>query len=384
MGLEENRNEAASLAKYRAPISRPLDRTFRLADRTDMSAIKSRMNRQVLRTILVALPKVLNYTASRVPAFRERLRQRDIIAWIGLQDGSIGRIVEIRSGKFQSRPGTAAQAEVTMMFKDVATALKLLLPNRDQAEIIHAAKNFRVVTAGPDDLVVWFTQTLNMSETAGLAMGTLMPDGSRRYTTCTNGGPLFVYVQDGRILRVTPIEFDDTDPSTWVIEARGRRFSPARRALVAPHALDDEIPGLFGQANPSPDEAGGFRSQRRTQSPEPRQIRLRADQLGRGAEHRRQGNQSAEARPRAWFHHFPHVVSPPVGKRGLLPERADALRQPDRLHPRRRQPRQLGGMVLGRHAPLRQFDARRRPCGLWRGGGLPQGSRDDRLLVLRS
>ena len=70
-----------------------------------MLAIRSRMNRQVLRTILVALPKVLNHTASRNPAYRERLKQRDIVAWIGLQDGSIGRIVEIRGGKFRSRAG---------------------------------------------------------------------------------------------------------------------------------------------------------------------------------------------------------------------------------------------------------------------------------------
>jgi trimethylamine-N-oxide reductase (cytochrome c) len=195
------------------------------------------MRRQALNIILLALPKVLNHTARRVPAFGERLRQRDLTAWIGLQDASIGRIIELRRGRLRSRPGKAADADVTMVFKDVATALRSLLPNRKQADLIHAAKNFKVVTSGPDGLLVWFTQTLNMSETAGLPMGTPMPDGSRRYTTCTNGGPLFVYVKDGRIIRVTPIEFDDTDPPTWVIEARGRRFSPPRRGLVAPHAL---------------------------------------------------------------------------------------------------------------------------------------------------
>src|SRR5208337_770985 len=159
------------------------------------TVIKSSMNRQVLKTVLFALPKVMNLTASRVAAFRERLKQRNVVAWIGLQDGSIGRIVEIRGGKFRSRSGTAAEAAVTLVFKDVATALKFLLPGRDQGEIIHAAKNFKMVTGGADELVVWFTQSLNMSETAGLPMGTPMPDGSRRYTTCTNGGPLFVYVK---------------------------------------------------------------------------------------------------------------------------------------------------------------------------------------------
>lgn len=95
------------------------------------------MKRQVLKIILVALPKVLNHTARRVPAFRERLRQRDLVAWIGLQDGSIGRLIELRAGRFRSRPGRAADADVSMMFKDVATALRSLLPNRKQADLIH-------------------------------------------------------------------------------------------------------------------------------------------------------------------------------------------------------------------------------------------------------
>ena len=75
------------------------------------------MNRQVLRAILFALPKVLNHTASRIPAFRERLKQRDIVAWIGLQDGSIGRIMEVRNGRVRSRPGAAAEADVTMLLQ---------------------------------------------------------------------------------------------------------------------------------------------------------------------------------------------------------------------------------------------------------------------------
>ncbi len=52
-------------------------------------------------------------STSPPPASRrsaERLKQRDIVAWIGLQDGSIGRIVEIRDGRFRSRAGTAAEA----------------------------------------------------------------------------------------------------------------------------------------------------------------------------------------------------------------------------------------------------------------------------------
>ncbi len=75
------------------------------------SAIESSMKRQLLKIILFALPKAMNLTASRVPAFRERLRQRDLVAWIGLMDGSIGRIVEIKGGRFRSRSGPASEAK---------------------------------------------------------------------------------------------------------------------------------------------------------------------------------------------------------------------------------------------------------------------------------
>ena len=195
------------------------------------------MKRLLLKTILFALPKVLGFTARKHPQFRARLRQRNCTAYIGLQDGSIGRFLEIRGGKVIARAGKAADADVSMLFKDLPTALKFLSPNPDMGEIVHAAKNFKVVAKGPDPLVVWFTQTLNLSQTVGLEMGRPMRDGTRRYTTCTNGGPLFIHVKDGRIQRVTPLELDEKDAPSWELQARGKTFRPKRRALVAPHAL---------------------------------------------------------------------------------------------------------------------------------------------------
>ena len=62
-----------------------------------------------------------------------------------------------------------------------------------------------------------------------------MPDGSMRYCNMTNGGPVFVYVKDGKIVRITPIDFDDTDAQPWTIEARGMKFTPPRRTTLAPH-----------------------------------------------------------------------------------------------------------------------------------------------------
>ena len=55
-----------------------------------------------------------------------------------------------------------------------------------------------------------------------------------RLTNCTTGGPVFVDVEDDKIVRITPIEFDDTDAPSWTIEARGRTFTPPRKASLSP------------------------------------------------------------------------------------------------------------------------------------------------------
>jgi trimethylamine-N-oxide reductase (cytochrome c) len=55
-----------------------------------------------------------------------------------------------------------------------------------------------------------------------------------RLTNGTTGGPVFVDVKDGKILRITPIEFDETDAPSWSIEARGRTFTPPRKTSMSP------------------------------------------------------------------------------------------------------------------------------------------------------
>ena len=57
-----------------------------------------------------------------------------------------------------------------------------------------------------------------------------------RLTNGTTGGPVFVDVQDGRIIRMTPIELDPDDKGDWTIEARGRSFTSPRKTTLAPHA----------------------------------------------------------------------------------------------------------------------------------------------------
>jgi molybdopterin guanine dinucleotide-containing S/N-oxide reductase-like protein len=195
------------------------------------------MKRLVLRTILLALGPLLDRAARTQPAFRAYAQRHDAVVQIQLKNGSLGRWFAVRNGRIRSHAGLHPQPQVRMMFKDVATALAMMKPNPDMGAVVHAAKNFKVMVVGPDPLCTWWMQLLNLSQTSALTMGTALPDGCTRYTMLTNGGPLFVHVKGGRIVRLVPIEFDAKDAPGWTISARGRRFTPHRMATVASHAL---------------------------------------------------------------------------------------------------------------------------------------------------
>jgi len=59
------------------------------------------------------------------------------------------------------------------------------------------------------------------------------------YTNCTVGGPLRVYVKNGKMTHVEPLELGPDDAESWVIEARGRKFSPSRVAKLSEYALTE-------------------------------------------------------------------------------------------------------------------------------------------------
>src|SRR3990172_13117307 len=58
-----------------------------------------------------------------------------------------------------------------------------------------------------------------------------------RLTNATTGGPVYVDVHDGRIVRITPVEVDETDAPSRTVEARGRRFSPPRKTTLSPYSV---------------------------------------------------------------------------------------------------------------------------------------------------
>ena len=187
---------------------------------------------------LAGLEVALRTQARRYPEFAARLRERDLVAQIRLAGRTRGRAYTIRDGKVRSRAGLHPAPDLTMTFDTAEVAVRVMKPGRDYLEFIDALKNFQMRVDGPDDLAVWFSETLQMMLTAGLEYGVDAGNGVRRYTSNTNGGPVFVYVKDGRILRITPDRV-----------RRGRRRAVddrGARAQLHPAAQDHGQPAHAG------------------------------------------------------------------------------------------------------------------------------------------
>ena len=219
--------------------------------------------KMIFSLTLSGVAPIMRLTAARFPAFRKRLNEKDAKIQIQLKDGSLGRCFYLENGRIRSWRGIDPKANYTIKFWDENVAVLLLvkksliyvfgfiglkessLParilglNTFQLDMQNALKNFRITYEGSDLLGSWFFEILSvmMGQIFYGTYGTDVGDGVKRYTSNTNGGPCFVYVKDGEIIRITPIEFDDTDPASWTIEARGKKFTPPRKSTLSPHCL---------------------------------------------------------------------------------------------------------------------------------------------------
>src|SRR2546430_3604152 len=188
-----------------------------------------------LSLILFGLSLLLKYKARRHEAFWKRIKERNFVAQIMTRDEEIGRWFEFRDGTIRSGVGLHQKPDCKLMFKNAAIGASLLMPPINWLDQINAQKDFVLSVDGPEDLTNWFAQTVMMSQSAGLKYGTRMDDGSMRYCNMTNGGPVFIYVKDGKIVRMTPIDLADEDGASWTIEAKGVKLTPPRKTTLAPH-----------------------------------------------------------------------------------------------------------------------------------------------------
>ncbi len=195
------------------------------------------LSKLIFSLVLLAMKMRLGSTARRFPLFKTRLKEKSLVAQLKLKDNSRGRYFTIRDGNMTSKSGIHATPDVTVIFGDARVALDMLVPPRDQLAMINAMKSFQLGLEGPEELSSWWMETLSLMVAAGTKYGTDVGKGVTRYTSNTNGGPVFVYVKDGRIIRITPIEFDDEDAKPWTISARGKTFTPPRKTTISPYTL---------------------------------------------------------------------------------------------------------------------------------------------------
>ena len=191
-----------------------------------------------LSFILFGLNILFRYCSWRYPEFKDRLKDKEFTAQIRTKDGSVGRWFNFGINGYKSGTGLNKNAEVIMTFKTADVAVKLLMPPINQLEQINALKDFQITLEGPEDEANWFTQTVMQTQTVGWKYGVDQGNGVTRFTQMTNGGPIFAYVKNNKIVRITPIEFDDTDPEPWTISARGKKFTPPRKTSLAPHGMN--------------------------------------------------------------------------------------------------------------------------------------------------
>jgi trimethylamine-N-oxide reductase (cytochrome c) len=189
-----------------------------------------------LAVILWGIPQAIRACALMYPKFAKRLKERDCIAQFAVkQNPGTGRWVQLKNGKISTGAGIHPDATFTIYFKDKKIAADFLTPPFNQLERIHAAKNFQITMSGPDTDIVWFMHLVASMESFTWTLGTDMGNGVTRYTNGTNGGPIFVYVKDGKIIRTTPMDLADSDPGSYTIKARGKTFTPPRKTTLAAH-----------------------------------------------------------------------------------------------------------------------------------------------------
>ena len=183
--------------------------------------------------MLFGLDKLLKRTARKYPHFAERLREKNFTSQIKLMDNSQGRYFVFENGKVRSKAGLHDNPDMVMSFRSAELAVKLMRPNRRQLDLISSMKTFNVGLEGPDEITVWFSETLNMMMTAGVEYGVDLGSGVMRYTNNTNGGPVFVYVKRARSYASHPLSLTRMIPNHGLLRQgvknslrRERRPSP--------------------------------------------------------------------------------------------------------------------------------------------------------------
>ena len=178
--------------------------------------------------LLFGLSQAIRITAWRRPAYRERLKERNLIAQIRVKEGS-GRYFIFNNGTLTSRAGIHTDPDVVVSFKSARLALKIFTRPNDQLGRINAAKSFSMTLDGPQDKALWFMFTLEQLQTIGWKYGVDLGNGEVRYCNMANGGPLICLCQGRQDYSYDADHFRrQAIHSPGVFEAKGQESSRRR------------------------------------------------------------------------------------------------------------------------------------------------------------
>ncbi len=105
-----------------------------------------------LSLILFGLSVMLKFQAWRHPAFRARLKEKNLTAQFIARDEEIGRWFKFQDGRVTSGSGVLKDADVTVAFKNAALGADLLMPPINWLDQINAQKEFALTVQGDDRL----------------------------------------------------------------------------------------------------------------------------------------------------------------------------------------------------------------------------------------
>src|SRR5579883_1706552 len=81
-----------------------------------------------LSLILFGLAQLLRYKSFRHPAFRARLKERDLVAQVLARDEGTGRWFALKDGKLTTGAGLHPKPDIKLMFKNAGAGAALLMP----------------------------------------------------------------------------------------------------------------------------------------------------------------------------------------------------------------------------------------------------------------
>ena len=194
-------------------------------------------------TTMFVVDPLINTLTSISDDFKKEVASFDTSVVLKIRDNSKARTLFFNKGHVTGRDGIYRDAEVEMIFENEKVARKVMMGEMlgKTDDFVDAAKNTALILNGEDAKAMWFSSLLLKIFSFDIhyfgAYGIQMPNGEKRYVTGTNGGPVFVYVKDGKIIRTTPIDLCDEDEQSWSIKAHGMEFKPPRRATLAPYGM---------------------------------------------------------------------------------------------------------------------------------------------------